>query len=283
MEAEYYKCEKELKIKSEETDKLKTKIKDLKEIIMLSEKLKEKDLETSDEEEDNSEKEKEDNISWMKPKPHKKKNFQSDSSSTKSPTKEKEYNCHDCYFQGTKQMELEKHINLKHKKVEAEGSISCRSCGEGFMTKWNLMNHRKSKHSEIFAYCRNFTNGNCPYSDEMCWWNHSKKQNESIKCFICSKTFESRTQLMSHRKIDHSNLIKACVQFQQNNCRFRSQSCWFKHETNEEENEEENTNDDFRSNDSRNKSQRSTVFQKVSDDLVPPITNPEKNQSKQNQ
>ena len=34
-----------------------------------------------------------------------------ESSTIKSKTKEKEFNCQECYFQGTKQMELNKHIN----------------------------------------------------------------------------------------------------------------------------------------------------------------------------
>ena len=44
--SEYLKCEKELRVKTEETEKLKTEVKDLKEIIKLSEHIKEDDLET---------------------------------------------------------------------------------------------------------------------------------------------------------------------------------------------------------------------------------------------
>ena len=39
VETEYYKCEKELKIKTAEVEKLKIELKDLKEIITLSEEL----------------------------------------------------------------------------------------------------------------------------------------------------------------------------------------------------------------------------------------------------
>ena len=276
---EYLNCEKELRIKVEETGKLKTKIKDLHQIIRLSEKLKEKDLETSDDDELVTETKEEGNhIPWTKSKTKKDMRPRYKSSPTKSTFMEKEYNCTECYFQGTKQMELDKHMNLKHRKVEADGMIHCNSCGEGFRTKWDLMNHRKSLHSETVANCRNFMNGNCPYSDEMCWWNHNKKQNESIKCYICSNTFENKTLLMSHRKINHGQLVKHCSQFQQNNCRFRSQACWFKHD---EENDKEREDDDITMNDVRNERQSQPVFQKVSDNLDPPISKPEKKQDQQ--
>ena len=94
------------------------------------------------------------------------------------------------------------------------------------------MNHRKSKHLDTVAICRNYIEGKCTFADEMCWWNHNKKDMETIKCFICSKIFESKPHLMNHRKKDHSDVVKPCTQFRQNNCRFRSEACWFKHEEN---------------------------------------------------
>ena len=183
--------------------------------------------------------------------------------------RDKEFNCRECDFQGTNQIELNKHMNLKHRKGETAGIIYCRNCGEGFSTKWNLMNHRKSKHSDNIAYCRNFIDGNCPYSDEMCWWNH-KNIDESIKCFICGNIFESKTVLMSHRKKDHGNLVKQCIQFQQNSCRFRSESCWFSHNniTKEKDSEQENNH---------NEEEPEMVFRKVSENLFPPIVDPLKN------
>ena len=139
------------------------------------------------------------------------------------------------------------------------------------------MNHRKNKHSDTVAFCRNFCEGNCTYSDEMCWWNHNKKQDETIKCFICSNTFDSKTLLMKHRKKDHHNLIKPCTQFKQNNCRFRSESCWFKHEEDVTEDvieNKENTN-------SKKVEESQKVFQKVSEDLYPPIVEQQKNIEKE--
>ena len=43
--------------------------------------------------------------------------------------KEPEYNCLKCDFQGTRQEELDKHIQLKH---SSQGMMKCRNCGKEF-------------------------------------------------------------------------------------------------------------------------------------------------------
>ena len=69
---------------------------------------------------------------------------------------EKEYNCIDCDFQGSTNMHLQKHTDLKHRE---KGAIKCRVCNEQFTEKWNLMNHRKINHPHTVAPCKNFPNG----------------------------------------------------------------------------------------------------------------------------
>ena len=144
---------------------------------------------------------------------------------------EKQFNCSECFYQGTKQVELNKHMNLKHKKgFTNAGTINCRNCDEGFSSKWNLMNHRKSKHLESVAHCRNYKEGKCSYSDDMCWWNHDKEVETNFKWYFCNEIFESKSNLMIHRKKEHERSVKPCSQFQQNNCRFNDSSCWFQHD-----------------------------------------------------
>ena len=188
-----------------------------------------------------------------------------------SPKREKEsqFNCPDCFFQGTRQMELNKHINLKHKSAgRDDGTLNCRNCGESFSSKWNLMNHRKNKHAETVAYCRNNLEGKCTYADNMCWWSHDKKDIGSNKCYFCSQTFESRMQLMNHRKKEHYQAVQHCNQFRQNNCRFKDTACWFKHEIETESNDDANSSDK-----DMNEEVSNLVFQKVSENLEPPIKN----------
>jgi hypothetical protein len=81
---------------------------------------------------------------------------------------------------------------------------------------------------------------------------------------------------MSHRKKEHPNMIKPCSQFQQNNCRFKSKSCWFKHEEDVSEDEIENKEN----KNSKKFEESQTVFQKVSEDLYPPIVKTQENLQK---
>ena len=127
------------------------------------------------------------------------------------------------------------------------------------------MNHRKNKHIENVAPCRNNIENKCPYADYMCWWNHNEERGENIKCFICSKSFESKIDMMRHRKIEHKEMVRTCSQFLQNMCRFKNDSCWFKHEKEtKKDNDIDSQNEDMDEN-------IEEVFQKVSEDLDPPI------------
>ena len=169
-----------------------------------------------------------------------------------------------------KQIELNKHMNLKHSNGETSANvIKCRTCGESFSAKWNLMNHRKSKHLNTVAQCQNYIEGNCTYSQNICWLNHGQKHTESIKCFICEEVFESKILLMMHRKKEHSKFVKTCNQFNQNGCRFQNNDCWYKHAAGNEKDDEDETNSK-----SNGKDELETVFQRVSEDLDPPIKNP---------
>ena len=158
-----------------------------------------------------------------------------------------------------------------------EEVIKCRHCNQQFGEKWNLMTHRKLKHIETVAYCQKKLEGKCSFSDELCWWKHTGDQHsteENIECFICHNTFESKPNLMRHRKISHPNVIRQCNNFAQNMCKFQGSSCWFRHdekamETDEignrgvKENSEENVKSD-------------SVFQKAFMNIKPPIKKPNK-------
>ena len=86
------------------------------------------------------------------------------------------------------------------------------------------MKHRKLKHIDTVAPCRNEIAGACTFTDEMCWWTHGKRQtgaNENVKCFICDEIFENKVSMMMHRKLIHTTLVRMCDKFTQNICRFR--------------------------------------------------------------
>jgi len=72
---------------------------------------------------------------------------------TRIQEKEKYFTCLQCDFQGTKQFELNKHMNLKHSINNELETIKCYHCDSQYSSKWNLMNHRKSVHPNIIAHC----------------------------------------------------------------------------------------------------------------------------------
>ena len=186
---------------------------------------------------------------------------------------EKEFNCDGCDYQGTTRFQLNKHKNLKHieKDQPKNEVIRCRNCDEQFSEKWNLMYHRKQKHIQFVAYCKKKIEGNCPFSDEKCWWNHQNKNKASpleIECFICGEIFESKSSLMRHRKLKHPTLVKRCDKFIKNDCQFQDSYCWWLHE--EEAMElDESTNDDKKEEDEKENSL--PVFQKPSLNIKPPF------------
>ena len=180
------------------------------------------------------------------------------------------FNCSSCVFHATSKIELNTHFNLKHRENGQRGKqvIHCKTCNEQFSDKWNLMYHRKSQHINTVAMCRNHLEGKCQYTAEMCWWKHETSgnmMNEGVSCFICNETFESKTSMMKHRKDVHKSVVRRCEQFLKNNCRFHSKFCWFLHEEEDMETEESTTggNDD--------KEEQESVFQRVLEDIDPPI------------
>ena len=270
LEAEYKKCEKELRFKTEETLKLKIEIKDLKEIVKLRKELDEMEVEDGD----IGGSREESKLLKMKENGYRRKTPQAESSPNK-PTgraKTEEFNCNDCFYQGTSRDEISKHINLKHRVEEQrdENLIKCKNCGEQFRTKWNLMYHRKSKHLNTVAYCKNNLEGKCPYSDEMCWWNHVERRDECVECYICNETFQAKATMMIHRKKAHNRLIKSCTQYALGMCRFKQESCWFEHG---QEDTVERNKENIPENVEKDETEQ--VFQKVSENLKPPIKNKE--------
>ena len=103
-------------------------------------------------------------------------------------------------------------------------------------------------HITSVAPCKNYIEEKCNFTALMCWWNHEEKQigqKEDIDCFVCNETFKSKPELMTHRKKNHSEIIRQCIQFSQNNCRYEEGSCWYKHVIEQRNNIDEDSDSDF--------------------------------------
>ena len=252
--------------KTVEAEKLKTEVKDLREIVDLDGKLKDTDENVKDEEfllkmkKSGSRRNNPHIQSSQEMSKKLKEQEHTHAKGNKKPV-EPQFNCKDCYFQGTEKGELEKHITLKHtiNMSKQEDAIKCRICGETFKTKWHLMNHRKKDHMFSVALCRNNLSGKCNFTADLCWWNHAERTDDHIGCFVCGENFDNRSSLMVHRKLQHARIVKMCNKFEEMKCSFDAKSCWFKH------GEEENV-----ANESNEKNIDS-VFQNVPKKKEPPI------------
>ena len=214
LQKQYDECEAALRKSTEESEKLKSELKDFK-IIMKIENELEKTQSRAPRNNKNSLK------------------TGSESFLEKSSqvfVTEEEFNCEECPYQGTELNQLNKHIQLKHR-------IQCRNCENNFKTKPELMVHRKSEHYNTVAYCRK--GSSCEFS-ERCWWKHKKEDNDMIECYYCETSFVTKSEVMIHRKRNHPKTVKNCTKFENKNCIYNEDTCWFKHETEEAEKEEPN-------------------------------------------
>ena len=114
----------------------------------------------------------------------------------------------------------------------------CYTCKMEFDGYYNLMNHRKVAHPSK-KKCRNFP-GDCTFETD-CWYVHHEHPPEfkeanawNFKCNICDEKVIERREFMAHKKTKHGETVLACQNFLLGKCSRSEESCWFKHEPNQE-------------------------------------------------
>ena len=129
IENEYFKCEQELKNKTELVEKIKLEVKDLRQIVQLRNALKENNIEFMDVEEDNSQ-----DLLRMKGKGFNRKCPQADAVPRKniSVHNTTDWNCKECDFKGASAAHLRKHVTFRHsqnlKNNQTEQEFNCQDC-----------------------------------------------------------------------------------------------------------------------------------------------------------
>ena len=100
----------------------------------------------------------------------------------------------------------------KHDKCFNEGEFSCSYCEKTFVSRSDLMKHRKNKHIEEVESCTYARNGSCHFSNQDCWFIHEeniptdkmgiKDQNEDIieKLFTMMEKFSARLMKIENTK-----------------------------------------------------------------------------------
>ena len=160
MKKSYNDCEKELRNKTEEVEKLKIEIKDLKQIVDLEERSTNKSNETKHVQNifkcqlcgyktklqaqlsEHTNEEHSGNLLKCEKCPFQAKTQMQINNHIDEHHIEKQFNCEECPFQGSTQMQLNKHTNMKHRSEgqTMEDVIKCKHCSEQFSEIWNLMN-----------------------------------------------------------------------------------------------------------------------------------------------
>ena len=81
--------------------------------------------------------------------------------------------------------------------------------------------------------------------------------------------------MMLHRKKDHRSVVNECNLFSDNKCRFTEKSCWFNHKELEHVENEAQVSE----HEEEEEQFAQSVFQKVQENLEPPIENQGEKQS----
>ena len=204
MKVDYHKCDNELKSKTEELERLKIELQSLKSNISLEEKKRVIEIKCTF----CNFKVKGKNQMEQHIKKHKEASVNSKFECSTQNDKEEylkmnkedkiaedvEYNCNECSLQATSNSELKKHIRIKH-------MLSCAECDFYCNNKRVFETHKLQIHS-----------------------------NNCITCRICGENFETKSNMMSHRKTEHPKSVADCDKYKNGECRFSSKTCWWSHD-----------------------------------------------------
>ena len=140
-------------------------------------------------------------------------------------TTDSEWNCNDCAHQTNSEDSLKEHLDNTHHKSKQIKSVNqefpCNHCTANFTDRKELEEHRKQLHKS-FKPCRNLPD--CQYA-ENCIFNHEEVKNKLYLCYECGVESKTLGELMNHRKNNHT--MNTCTKFQENMCKFTSESCWY--------------------------------------------------------
>ena len=109
--------------------------------------------------------------------------------------------------------------------------IICNLCGVGFNNLHDMKIHKKTNHGS-HKLCRNFSINDptrCSYG-QYCTFSHIPILEGKHRCFDCGEDFDSKNDMMLHRKRQHKEKVIICRKFVQGQCRLNTE-CWFTHPT----------------------------------------------------
>ena len=121
--------------------------------------------------------------------------------------------------------QVENPADSDQSKILYQKTFKCPFCSEKFQSNKQVGQHRKDIHP-TFKPCRYMDQ--CKFQSE-CFYSHSQIPENKFRCYQCGNEFNTKHEMMIHRKSDHSEDIKICQKFVINQCQKETQ-CWWAHE-----------------------------------------------------
>ena len=250
IENEFIKCKEELKNKTEDCEKLKIEVMDLKKVIQLNNINQLNDVHMKTVHRENKSKfasKKESELRTHSNTNHQKYepltcqicdlicetkeglSFHIKMEHVNSDIEpEKEFNCNECCFQATEQRHLKKHFELVHTQ---KNNFKCIRCDFSGITSTELSEHIEAIHVSKELKCNI-----CPFEGTSITnlRTHSMKEHpmkDVFRCRICGEVFELYRNLMEHRKNEHIKTVAYCRNNLKGSCLFSNEKCWWNHDT----------------------------------------------------
>ena len=98
--------------------------------------------------------------------------------------------------------------------------------------------------------------GNCQFGNEKCFYRHEENGNIKFKCNFCENVFNTKDELMKHRKQQHVETVSNCRDHQKGYCKWKENNYYYSHKY-------------MIGEESQNKI-KTQVFQKVQETAQPP-------------
>ena len=154
--------------------------------------------------------------------------------------------CDECNFDGEHERELGWHMGKHHGWPSDQKASSmnisllstdarnCEQCGYEAESMYDLDAHTWDVHDDSIT-CDLFKNTFETKSDLM---KHKKEEHREnldfdgqLPCNFCDKSFKNNRDLMNHKKKEHTEKVNMCWHVSTGTCPFGDTKCWFLHST----------------------------------------------------